>query len=333
MSSDTGVPLVQVDDLRVHFRRSSLLRKPTVVKAVDGVSLILQRGRTLGLVGESGCGKSTLMRSLFGLTPVVGGSIRVFGQDVTQTSRADRRRLSGHMQMVFQDPYSALDPRMTVHEIVAEPLRIAGRYRSADVVELLERVGVSEEMAARKPSEFSGGQRQRVGIARALALKPDVLVLDEPVSALDVSIQAQVLNLLVELQRELQLSYLFVSHDLSVVRHVADEVAVMYLGRIVEQGTTEDVFTNPVHPYTRSLLASAPIADPRRARTGGPADLFGEPPDAANPPSGCGFRTRCPLARDTCVQEVPSLVDHTAGHRHACFFPEDSLRAVAVPTT
>ncbi|MFC9561799.1 ABC transporter ATP-binding protein [Agromyces sp. NPDC056965] len=315
--------LIEVDDLRVTFGRAGRLGRGSVVKAVDGVSLRLERGQTLGLVGESGCGKSTLIRSLFGLSPIAGGTVRAFGQDVTRIGRAERRRLGGRMQMVFQDPYSALDPKMTVHDIVAEPLRITGRYDRKQVAELLDRVGVSAEMAERKPGEFSGGQRQRVGIARALALRPEVLVLDEPVSALDVSIQAQILNLLAELQQEFDLAYLFVSHDLSVVRHVADEVAVMYLGRIVEQGPIDDVFDGARHPYTRSLLASVPSVVPQRAQA---LALVGDPPDAANPPSGCAFRTRCPIARDRCAEVRPSLSAATAGgHVDACLFAGASL--------
>lgn len=319
--------VVEITDLAVHFGRASRFRSGKVVKAVDGVSLELKRGQTLGLVGESGCGKSTLIRSLFGLTPINRGSIRVFGTEVTDLGRAERKKLGTQMQMVFQDPYSALDPRMTVHEIVAEPLRIAGRYDAKAVAELLDRVGVSAEMAERKPSEFSGGQRQRVGIARALALRPEVLVLDEPVSALDVSIQAQILNLLAELQEELQLAYLFVSHDLSVVRHIADEVAVMYLGRIVERGSKQEIFTAPQHPYTRSLLASAPVARPGVART--THALAGEPPDAANPPSGCAFRTRCPIPQELCAAERPAL-EVGAAHSAACFFTEIAVRDVAM---
>ncbi|RKQ95098.1 peptide/nickel transport system ATP-binding protein/oligopeptide transport system ATP-binding protein [Mycolicibacterium mucogenicum 261Sha1.1M5] len=253
-----NAPIITVEDLHVTYGRPGAVRRGNGVHAVRGVSLELHAGRTLGLVGESGCGKSTLIRSLFGLSPVTAGSIHAFGQDITSIPPRRRRELGGRMQMVFQDPYSALDPRMTVHEIVAEPLRITGAYDRAEVDELLDRVGVSAEMAARKPGEFSGGQRQRVGIARALALRPDVLVLDEPVSALDVSIQAQILNLLDDLQRELNLAYLFVSHDLSVVRHVADDVVVMYAGEFVERGSIEDVFDGPQHAYTRTLLNSIP---------------------------------------------------------------------------
>ena len=251
-------PLIKVEDLHITYGSQLAVRRGKGVQAVRGVSFELHAGKTLGLVGESGCGKSTLIRSLFGLSPIVSGSVHAFGEDITGVPARKRRRFGGRMQMVFQDPYSALDPRMTVHEIVAEPLRITGKYVRSEVEDLLGRVGVSPEMAQRRPGEFSGGQRQRVGIARALALNPQVLVLDEPVSALDVSIQAQILNLLDDLQREFDLAYLFVSHDLSVVRHVADDVVVMNTGEFVERGTINEVFNNPQHPYTQSLLASIP---------------------------------------------------------------------------
>lgn len=253
--------LVEVSNLEVTYGSPWAKKRGKGVRAVKGVSLALHAGRTLGLVGESGCGKSTLIRAIFGLTPIASGSVRAFDQDVTHVSLRRRRHLGGRMQMVFQDPYSAIDPRMTVHEIVAEPLRITGQYSRRQVDELLDRVGVSAELAERRPSEFSGGQRQRVGIARALALNPDVLVLDEPVSALDVSIQAQILNLLADLQQELNLAYLFVSHDLAVVRHIADEVAVMNAGEFVEVGNIDDVFDHPQHLYTQTLLASIPKVD------------------------------------------------------------------------
>ncbi|MEO7348599.1 MAG: ATP-binding cassette domain-containing protein [Terrimesophilobacter sp.] len=255
--------LIEVSNLEVTYGSSWARRKGTGIRAVRDVSLTLHAGRTLGLVGESGCGKSTLIRAIFGLTPVASGVVRAFGEDVTHLSLRKRRHLGGRMQMVFQDPYSAIDPRMTVHEIVAEPLRITGQYSRGRVDELLDRVGVSAELAKRRPGEFSGGQRQRVGIARALALNPDVLVLDEPVSALDVSIQAQILNLLADLQQELNLAYLFVSHDLAVVRHIADEVAVMNVGEFVEVGNVNEVFDNPKHKYTQTLLASIPKVDIR----------------------------------------------------------------------
>ncbi len=251
-------PLIKVEDLHITYGSQLAVRRGKGVRAVRGVSFELHAGKTLGLVGESGCGKSTLIRSLFGLSPIVSGSVHAFGEDITGVPARKRRRFGGRMQMVFQDPYSALDPRMTVHEIVAEPLRITGTYVRSEVEDLLDRVGVSPEMAQRRPGEFSGGQRQRVGIARALALNPQVLVLDEPVSALDVSIQAQILNLLDDLQREFDLAYLFVSHDLSVVRHVADDVVVMNTGEFVERGTIDEVFNRPQHPYTQTLLASIP---------------------------------------------------------------------------
>lgn len=251
-------PLIEVNDLHITYGSPWAVSRGKGVQAVRGVGFELHAGKTLGLVGESGCGKSTLIRALFGLSPIVSGTVRAFGEDITGIPARKRRRFGGRMQMVFQDPYSALDPRMTVHEIVAEPLRITGTYVRSQVEDLLDRVGVSVEMAQRKPGEFSGGQRQRVGIARALALNPQVLVLDEPVSALDVSIQAQILNLLDDLQREFDLAYLFVSHDLSVVRHVADDVVVMNTGEFVERGTINEVFNHPQHPYTQTLLASIP---------------------------------------------------------------------------
>lgn len=317
------LPALQVSNLYVHFG-AGRGRHRRVVRAVDGVSLRIAPGETLGLVGESGCGKSTLVRTVFGLHKPVSGRIQVAGTDVTALPPRARSAHSSSMQMVFQDPFSALDPRMTVHEIIAEPLRINRRYRAGDVDALMEKVGLHKEMARRRPAEFSGGQRQRVGIARALALHPDLLVLDEPVSALDVSVQAQVLNLLQDLQDEMGLAYLFISHDLSVVRHISDRVAVMYLGRIVETGSRDSVFGSPTHPYTRSLLSAAPVADPfgREDRT--PVLLSGDLPDAANVPSGCAFRGRCPVAQDDCADIVPALQPRR-DHAYACLFPDDAI--------
>ena len=259
--------VVEVSDVRVHFPvRGAWGRRSEPFRAVDGVSFRLEAGRTLGLVGESGCGKSTLVRTILGMQEPTSGEVRYRGTVVSGMSDRARRPLRPAIQAVFQDPYSSLDPRLTVHEIVAEPLRINRVYSAARVAEVLDQVGLSREMAGRRPTDFSGGQRQRIGIARALALKPDVLVLDEPTSALDVSIQAQVMALLTELQTELGLAYLLVSHDLSVVRSIADDVAVMYRGEFVETGSTGAVFDSPQHPYTWSLLASAPIPDPTRRR-------------------------------------------------------------------
>ena len=254
--------LLEVADLAVQFR-SGVGRWATQTNAVDGVSLTLAAGETLGLVGESGCGKSTLVRTIFGLNRVAGGDVLLDGESIASPHRSRRGALSARMQMVFQDPYSSVDPRLTVHEIVAEPLRIGRRYQPVLVDDILYRVGLTRAQGSRTPGALSGGQRQRVAIARALVVRPEILVLDEPVSALDVSVQAQVLNLLAELQQEFGLAYLFVSHDLSVVRHISDRVVVMKNGRFVEEGATETIFEDPQHPYTRMLLDAAPKADPR----------------------------------------------------------------------
>ncbi|KXC04551.1 ATP-binding cassette domain-containing protein [Microbacterium hominis] len=264
-------PVLQIDDLHVRFTRRTGWRRRHVVDAVDGVSLTLHRGETLGLVGESGCGKSTLVRTVFGLNTPASGDIRILGHRIDDLPPLQRRRLRNRVQLVFQDPYSSLDPRLSVHDIVAEPLTIVGRYSKDRVVELLESVGIGAESLRRTPAQFSGGQRQRIGIARALALEPEVLVLDEPVSALDVSVQAQVINLLQDLQRTHALSYLFIAHDLSVVRLLSDRVAVMRQGRIVEIGERDQIFDDPRHEYTRTLLAAIPIPDPRLRADAPPA--------------------------------------------------------------
>jgi len=264
-------PVLQIDDLHVRFTRRTGWRRRHVVDAVDGVSLTLHRGETLGLVGESGCGKSTLVRTVFGLNTPASGDIRILGHRIDDLPPMQRRRLRNRVQLVFQDPYSSLDPRLSVHDIVAEPLTIVGRYSKDRVVHLLESVGIGAESLRRTPAQFSGGQRQRIGIARALALDPEVLVLDEPVSALDVSVQAQVINLLQDLQREHALSYLFIAHDLSVVRHLSDRVAVMRQGRIVEIGERDQIFDRPQHEYTRTLLAAIPIPDPHLRADAPPA--------------------------------------------------------------
>ncbi|MGX1807007.1 ABC transporter ATP-binding protein [Nocardia sp. NPDC055321] len=314
--------VIQVRNLTVTFTSRRGLRARRTLRALDDISFEVRRGETFGLVGESGGGKSTLVRTLFGINTPDAGRIRVLGHDPREVRGRERRALRNRVQLVFQDPYSALDPRMTAHDIVAEPLRIAGRHTPARVAELLDQVGLTTDALARKPAEFSGGQRQRLGIARALALEPEVLVLDEPVSALDASVQAQVINLLRDLQDRLGLSYLFIAHDLSVVRHLADRVAVMHLGKLVEIGATEEIFTAPRHPYTRALIDSVPVPDPhaRRARTA--ALVRGEMPDAANPPSGCTFRTRCPRARPACARSTPALTPiGAAEHTAACLFP------------
>ncbi len=311
-----GAPLLEVAGLQVHFPiRTGLLRRQTgTVRAVDGVSLVVRAGATLGLVGESGCGKTTTGRAIMGLIRATAGSIRFGGEEVTTMGPAALRRARRNMQYIFQDPYASLNPIKTVGEIVAEPLRIHGLFDEAGgmrrVGELFELVGLSRTMLGRYPAEFSGGQKQRIGIARALALAPKLLILDEPVAALDVSIQAQVVNLLQDLQKELGLAYLFIAHDLSVVRHICDRVAVMYLGRIVEQSGKHTLYETPTHPYTQSLLSAVPVPDPARRGHTGRIVLQGDIPSPARPPSGCTFHPRCFRAEARCAVEAPSFRDY-----------------------
>ncbi|GAA0392473.1 ABC transporter ATP-binding protein [Acrocarpospora corrugata] len=334
--SGPSQPILSVRDLVVHFpvRGRGLLGRTTgTVHAVCDVSFEIYPGETLGLVGESGCGKSTASRAVLGLRGATSGQVVFDGQDIADLSTYRMRRLRRQMQIVFQDPMASLDPRLTVHEIISEPLRIHGLHtadRARYVAELMRTVGLNSEHGNRYPHEFSGGQRQRIGIARALALEPKLLVLDEPVSALDVSIQAGVVNLLEDLQHRLGLAYLFVAHDLSVVRHVADRVAVMYLGRIVETGACQEVFANPAHPYTQALISAIPIPDPRKERARRRIVVSGEMPSPTDPPSGCRFRTRCPLfanrldetERTRCQREMPELAERGQGHPVACHFAE-----------
>jgi oligopeptide transport system ATP-binding protein len=319
--------LIRTEELKVHFpiKRGLLQRQVGAIRAVDGVTLEICRGETLGLVGESGSGKSTFGRSLLHLEKPTGGTASFRDSPLTSLGPGELREIRRHMQMIFQDPHASLNPKLPVGRAIREPLDIHrigdGQARTERVGELLEMVGLRRQAATRYPHEFSGGQLQRIGIARALATSPEFIVADEPISALDVSIQAQIVNLMGELKRELGLTYLFIAHDLSMVRHLSDRVAVMYLGKIVELGDTDGVFASPQHPYTRALLSAIPIPDPaveaRRRRV----PLQGDIPSPANPPSGCRFRTRCPLATEICSQQEPEFrelggVDST--HRVAC---------------
>jgi oligopeptide/dipeptide ABC transporter ATP-binding protein len=323
-----GEPLVQARDLVKHFpitRGVFLQRKVGAVKAVDGVSFEVRRGETLGIVGETGCGKSTTARLVMRLLEATSGQLTFEGQDITKVKGARLKAIRRDVQMIFQDPYSSLNPRKTIGSIIGEPFAIHGLLqekgeRRKAVQELMETVGLNPEHYNRYPHEFSGGQRQRIGVARALALKPKLLIADEPVSALDVSIQAQVLNLLRDLQRKFGLTVIFIAHDLSVVRHMCDRVAVMYLGRIVEMGTGDSLYAFPRHPYTGALLSAVPVADP--TRHGDKRRLLsGDVPSPANPPKACRFHTRCPKAQERCSIEDPPLEDKGTGVLTACHFP------------
>lgn len=320
-------PLLELENVTKHYPVfKGLIRKRQVgaVRAVDGVSLQINPGETLAIVGESGCGKSTTARLAMRLIEPTAGSVRFEGRDITHLDRAALRSMRRNMQIVFQDPYASLNPRMTVEELIAEPMLVHGigtaASRRARVLELLGRVDLASYHAARYPHEFSGGQRQRIGIARALALSPKLIICDEPVSALDVSIQAQVINLLKDLQAEFGLSYLFISHGLAVVRHMADRVAVMYLGQVVELADKAKLYANPRHPYTQALLAAAPNPDPAARETS--SILGGDVPSPLNPPAGCRFHTRCPLAQKRCEHELPLLRSLSAGHSAACHYAE-----------
>jgi oligopeptide/dipeptide ABC transporter ATP-binding protein len=322
--------LLEVSDLMKHYpvRSGVLRRKVGTVHAVDGVSFALGVGETLGLVGESGCGKSTVARSILRLVEPTGGSIRLNGLDITHLGKADLRPHRRSMQIVFQDPFASLNPRMRAGDIVGEPLSVhgmaTGNKKRERIAELFEQVGLRPDQMQNYPHQFSGGQRQRICIARALSLGPSLIVCDEPVSALDVSIQAQVINLLIDLQRKHDFSYLFIAHDLAVVAHISHRVAVMYLGRIVEIAEKSELFANPRHPYSQALLASVPVADPRTKRLKPMID--GDVPSPINPPSGCAFHTRCRYAMERCKVETPKLVDIGGQHQVACFLNEGTGR-------
>ncbi len=325
-------PLISIRDLTVHFPLAggSLFRRSRqVVKAVDGVTLDISPGETLGLVGESGCGKSTLGRAILRLTEPTGGQILFRGNDLAQLSKATMREQRRHLQIIFQDPYASLNPRMTISQIIGEPLATfqlaKGRAKEERVQELMEMVGLSARFRKRYPHEFSGGQRQRIGIARALAVDPEFIVADEPISALDVSIQAQIMNLLDRLRRQKNLTYLFISHDLRAIQHVSDRVAVMYLGKIVELADGKAVYKNPLMPYTKALISAVPVPDPKAEAKRRRIVLEGDVPSPINPPRGCRFHTRCPYAIDVCREFEPQLVQIKPNHFAACIriSPED----------
>ena len=327
MSENGHKPLIEVEHLKQYFKiRSGVFVNRTVgfVHAVDDVTFELTEGKTLGLVGESGCGKTTLARTIMRLLDPTEGSIHFRGEDISGVSQRRLRPLRKDMQLVFQDPFASLNPRKRVAQIIAAPLRLHGQDDvGGRVRELLERVGLAPEHANRYPHEFSGGQRQRIGIARALALEPRLILLDEPVSALDVSVQAQIINLLDDLQDDFGLTYMFVAHDLSVVRHVSDQIAVMYLGKIVELAPAEELYRKPIMPYTEALLAAIPIPDPKRNRERERIVLEGEPPNPIDPPSGCRFHPRCPHATDICKRVEPPLTEYANGHLAACHHPQN----------
>jgi oligopeptide transport system ATP-binding protein len=323
--TENGV-LVQVRDLKMHFPITQgiiIQRRIGAVKAVDGLTFDIKRGETLGLVGESGCGKSTTGRAILQLYRPTAGEVYYEGQSLTQMKGEQLRQMRRRMQMIFQDPYASLNPRMTVGDIIGEPLIVHGLAKGADrkerVQELLRVVGLNPYFVNRYPHEFSGGQRQRIGVARALAVEPDFIVCDEPISALDVSIQAQVINLLEELQGEYNLTYMFIAHDLAVVRHISNRIAVMYLGKIVELTDRKELYENPLHPYTQALLSAIPIPDPVVEETRQRIILEGDVPSPVNPPVGCNFNTRCPVVMDVCYQQEPEFEDVGGGHWVACY--------------
>jgi oligopeptide/dipeptide ABC transporter ATP-binding protein len=342
--SSNGAPLIDIEHLKVFFpiKQGFLVdREVARVHAVNDVTLSISEGETVGLVGESGCGKTTMSRAIMRLIDATDGHLRFHGEDITTAGRKQLEPLRREMQMVFQDPFASLNPRKRVVQIIGQPLHLHGTPRDKvedRVRELLELVGLASEHLNRYPHEFSGGQRQRIGVARALALEPRLIVLDEPVSALDVSVQAQVINLLDDLQDEFRLTYMFVAHDLSVVRHVSDRIAVMYLGKLMELSPSEELYTKPIHPYTFALLSAIPIPDPEENRSRERIVVSGEPPNPINPPQGCVFHPRCPRATDVCREIEPPLARYPNGHLAACHHPlnvsaEEIKGAVKDPTS
>ncbi len=327
-ATESSEKLLEVQNLKKHFK----VGRHEILKAVDDVSFTIYRGETLGLVGESGCGKSTTGRTIIDLYDVTGGKVIFEGKEVhSKKNPAQKKELTRKMQMIFQDPYASLNPRMTVKDIIAEGIDIHGlarttKEREARVTELLETVGLNRDHANRFPHEFSGGQRQRIGIARALAVDPEFIIADEPISALDVSIQAQVVNLLQGLQKELNLTYLFIAHDLSMVKHISDRVGVMYLGNMAELATSDELYNEPLHPYTQALLSAIPVPDPNIERSRERVILEGDVPSPIDPPSGCRFRTRCPMAMDVCAQVVPKWQEAKPGHFVACHLHDDEYK-------
>lgn len=330
--------LVDIRDLKMHFpvKSNGLFRRSIgAVKAVDGISFSVKRGETLGLVGESGCGKSTTGRAILQLHRPTSGTVLFEGQDLTKVKGEELRQMRRKVQIIFQDPYASLNPRMTIGDIIGEPIRVhklrSGKDVRTRVEELLKVVGLNPYFINRYPHEFSGGQRQRIGIARALAVEPEFIVCDEPVSALDVSIQAQIINLLQDLQNEFNLTYLFIAHNLSVVKHISDRVAVMYLGKVVELAPAAELYARPMHPYTQALLSAVPIPDPGIEKTRQRIILQGDVPSPINPPSGCHFHTRCPLVIDKCREEEPPFVDYGGGHFSACWRATEVTPILAEP--
>jgi oligopeptide transport system ATP-binding protein len=329
-TNGNGKPLLDVRNLKMHFpitRGIIFQRQVGAIKAVDGIDFTMFRGETLGLVGESGCGKSTTGRAILQLYRPTDGEVLFEGTELTKSKGEELRKMRRRMQMIFQDPYASLNPRMTVGSIIGEPLEVHGigstkKERQERVQELLKTVGLNPYFVNRYPHEFSGGQRQRIGVARALAVNPAFIVCDEPISALDVSIQAQIINLLEDLQDELGLTYLFIAHDLSVVRHISDRIAVMYLGKIVELADRDELYANPMHPYTQALLSAVPIPDPTIEVNRKRIILEGDVPSPANPPKGCNFCTRCPRVMDICRQEDPPFKEYKPGHFAACYLYE-----------